>query len=125
MRSSRRSVLALVALAGATALAVAGWRDWQAERLGSRLAQAARPGEIEMLSSVSCVYCAAARAWFTAHRVPYSECFIEREPDCAQRYAALQGYATPLLMVRGQRQVGFSPPRIVAVFDATLAREGP
>ncbi len=112
MRTSARSLLGLVALVATAALANAGWRDFQAHRLGAQVAQSARAGDIEMLSSVACTYCNWARAWFSEHEVPIRECFIERDADCAARFAELQGFGTPLLLVRGDRQVGFNPARV-------------
>lgn len=112
MRTSARSLIGLVALVAAAAMANFGWGEFRAWRLGSQVAQAARPGDIEMLSSVTCVYCDAARAWFGRHDVPIRECFIERNADCAARFAALRAPGTPLLLVRGEPQVGFNPERV-------------
>jgi glutaredoxin len=99
-------------------LALAGWTGMQllervgSERLGREVSAAARPGDIVMLSSETCPYCKQARAWFDAHQVPFGECFIERDAACAAAYRALQSPGTPTLVVRGQRQVGFSPERV-------------
>lgn len=117
MRSSARSVFGLVALVAGVALANAGWGEWQSQRLGVQVARGARAGDIEMLSSVSCAYCNAARAWFGEHAVPVRECFIERDAGCAARFTALQGLGTPLLLVRGERQVGFSPARVAEALN--------
>jgi arsenate reductase-like glutaredoxin family protein len=65
-----------------------------------------------MISSYTCVYCAQARAWFAEHSVPFSECSIERDTACAARFAALLSPGTPVLLVRGRPQVGFSPQRV-------------
>lgn len=112
MRTSRRSLIGLAVLAGAAALANAGWSAWQAERLGRRVAAAARAGDIQMISSLSCAYCEAARAWFAAHEVPVEECFIERDTACAARFEALRAPGTPLLVVRGEPQLGFDAQRV-------------
>jgi len=88
------------------------WRAWSAARVGSEAAALARPGDIEMIASDTCVFCAQARAWFGAHGVPYTECSIERDEACAARFRALMSPGTPVLMVRGQPQVGFSPQRV-------------
>ncbi|MBA2723951.1 MAG: glutaredoxin family protein [Methylibium sp.] len=112
MRQSARSLIGLVALVAAAALANTGWGEFKAWRLGGQVAQSARAGDIEMLSSVTCPYCDAARAWFAEHEVPVRECFIERDADCAARFAALRSPGTPLLVVRGEPQVGFSAKRV-------------
>lgn len=117
MRTSRRSLIGLLALVAAVALANFGWGEFRASQLGTQVARAAKAGDIEMLSSVTCAYCDAARAWFEQHGVPVRECFIERDADCAARFAALQSPGTPLLLVRGERQVGFSPARVAQALE--------
>jgi glutaredoxin len=106
---SRRSLLALtlalfVVWAGGNA-----FRSWSENRTGDSVAALAKPGDILMLSSVTCVYCKLAREWFTAHKVAFDECFIENDAACEQRYRANLAPGTPVLLVKGQRQVGFSP----------------
>jgi glutaredoxin len=110
-----RSRLGLAALVLLFAFATQGVGAWSRWRLGEQAAAHARPGDIQMLASVGCVYCAQARAWFERHRIPFSECLIESEPACAQAYAALMSPGTPTLMVRGRRLVGFDAQ---AVADA-------
>ena len=103
--------LALVILAvwgGTQAL-----QAWSRNRLGADAAEHAKPGDIQMLSSLTCPYCAAARAWFTEYRVPFDECFIERDAACQAKFNALLSPGTPMLLVRGQRQVGFDAQRVV------------
>lgn len=114
-----RSLLALVALVIVVAGAMQLATKWSRERLGAQVAAAARPGDIQMIGSVTCVYCAAARAWFDENRVPFSECLIERDAVCAERYNALMAPGTPVMLVRGKRLVGFSAQ---AVADALAAR---
>ena len=107
-----RSGLSLLVLVLVVAAASEGWRAWSAARLGDEVAALARPGDIEMIASDTCVYCARARAWFDAHAVPFTECSIERDEACARRYAALLAPGTPVLVLRGRAQLGFSPQRI-------------
>lgn len=118
MRTSTQSLMGLACLVGAAALGNAGWGAWQAERLGRQVAEAAQAGDIEMISSLTCAYCKEARAWFAAHEVPVGECFIERDPACAARFEALRGPGTPLLLVRGEPQVGFDPARVASALKA-------
>ena len=114
-----RSLLALVALVIVAAGAMQVAAKWSRERLGAQVAASARPGDIQMISSVTCIYCAAARAWFDENHVPFSECLIERDAACADRYNALMAPGTPVLLVRGKRLVGFSAQ---AVADALATR---
>jgi glutaredoxin len=88
------------------------WADRQQADVGRRVAQAAAPGDIEMLSSTTCAICVQARLWFRAHRVPFQECFIETDPACAARFEATRAPGTPVILVRGIPQLGFSPQRL-------------
>jgi arsenate reductase-like glutaredoxin family protein len=65
-----------------------------------------------MLASDTCVYCAKARDWFGAHKVPFHECSIERDLACAARFRAVMSPGTPVLVVLGQIQLGFEPRRV-------------
>ncbi len=91
---------------------------WSASQSGSEAATNAKPGDIQMISSVTCVYCAKARAWFTEQKIPFSECFVEREEACAAQYRGLLAPGTPVIVVRGQPQIGFSSQRVVAALRA-------
>ena len=114
-----RSLLGLAALVLAVFGAMQGFSAWSRARLGAQVAAAARPGDIHMIASVTCVYCAAARAWFDENRVPFTECLIERDAQCAAKYNALMAPGTPVLLVRGRRLLGFSAQ---AVADALVTR---
>ena len=85
-------------------------RDGQAEALRA----VARPGDIRMLSSVSCIFCTKARQYLTEHRIPFEECLIEKDTTCLADYKRLGASGTPTLLVRGQRQLGFDPLRVTA-----------
>jgi len=95
-----------------------GWLGLQlihgvgSERIGREVAASAKPGDILMLSSETCLYCTQARGWLNENKVTFAECFIERDAGCRAAYDALQSPGTPTLLVRGQRQVGFSPERV-------------
>jgi len=112
MKAKTREMLALCVVAGAAWGAGQGLKAWQAERLGARVAANAQAGDIVMISSLTCTYCRQARQWFTRHEVPFSECFIEQEAACAEAYRRLMAPGTPVLLVRGQRQVGFDARRV-------------
>ena len=114
-----RSLLLLAALVLTTLGALRAIDAWSGERLGSAVAASARAGDIRMLSSVTCVYCAQARAWFGDHGVPFSECYIERDTACAASYNALMAPGTPVLLVRGKVQRGFSPRAVAAALESS------
>lgn len=107
-----RSLLVVVAL---TALASWAWRSHVASGDGELLAQRVKPGDIRMISSETCGWCTAARRWMTQQRVPFDECFIERDAQCAADYRALGGRGTPTLLVRGQVVLGFDRARIIEI----------
>lgn len=111
---SRGSLLGLVALVLAVSAASQWWSHRQETALGRSLAALARPGDLVMLSSDSCAVCLTARRWFQDHGVAFSECSIERDADCRRRYEALQAPGTPVMVVRGQPELGFSPVRLRA-----------
>jgi hypothetical protein len=110
---SRAWLVGLILLALVLNAGLGLWhRSLQTHRqqgVGDQLAALARPGDIRMLGSVDCSVCAVARAWFKAHKVPYSECLIERDAACRAAFQA-GGYAgTPVILVRGKVLLGFSP----------------
>ena len=117
--ATRRAIVGLVGLAAAAALAMQAAGVRSGDRLGPQVASAARPGDIRMIASVTCVYCAAARAWFGAHGVPFTECLIERDAACADQYRALLAPGTPVLLVRGRRLVGFSAQAVADALAST------
>lgn len=113
MGESRRSLLILI---GVILLLSAGTQlwDWRQQlKLGRQMAVAAKPGDIMMLASDTCEYCVMARAYMREHAVPYTECSIERDAQCAARYQGLKSPGTPVMLVRGEAQVGFMPSKML------------
>jgi glutaredoxin len=108
-----KSLLTLLALVVGVGFAMQLYRDRLSDGLGRQAAAHARPGDIQMLSSVTCPYCDRARAWFEQHGVAFSECFIERDEACAARFHASLAYGTPTLFVKGRRLVGFSAQNVL------------
>ena len=118
MKRRLRSVLVLAALVLGVLAAVQGLQSRSADRVAAQVAASARAGDIQMVSSLTCVYCAQARAWFTEHGVPFGECFIERDEQCAAAYRALMSPGTPVLVVRGQVQRGFDVRAVARALEA-------
>ena len=114
MKTSLRSWLvpALLLLVLGGSLASQWWGGRQERGIGVEVAALAQPGDIRMLSSESCAICTVARAWFTEHQVPFSECLIERDAQCRADFDASRAPGTPLIVVRGLPQLGFSPDRV-------------
>jgi glutaredoxin len=101
----------------------AGWLAWREPALGAEVARLAKPGDVRMLSSQTCIYCDSARHWLQTHQVAFEECVIETDAHCAAQFAALLAPGTPVMLVRGQPQVGFSPQRVREVL-AEASRAG-
>jgi glutaredoxin len=112
-REQWRTLAGLAVVVALASGASQWWRSHLAGSLGEQMAALAQPGDIQMLSSTTCVFCTAARHWLDDQRVPFSECFIEQDADCAARYQALGARGTPTLLVRGRLQLGFSPQRVL------------
>jgi glutaredoxin len=115
----------LAALVGAALAGPAWWRDREAARLGNEVAALARPGDIEMVSSVTCVYCDKARAWLSAHGAPFSECYIERDAACMARYEQLGAAGTPTFLIKGRLLRGYSAPAIVEALRRPALQAAP
>lgn len=111
----RRSWIRPLLIALAVWVLLQSWQSYHARQAAVSLAALAKPGDIVMLSSETCAYCKAANRFMTQHQIPFSECFIETDVACAERYRAQQSPGTPTLLVRGQRLVGFDPERIAQV----------
>jgi glutaredoxin len=113
MKTSRRSVFWLVLLVLGVSAATQWWHAAHEARLGATLASRVAPGDIRLLSSDTCEACGFARHWLTEHGVPFSECSIERDTQCAEALRRLQAPGTPVLVVRGKPQLGFDPQRVL------------
>ena len=112
MNVSRGSLLGLVLLILAISGASTWWGQRQEAALGREVAALAGPGDLQMLSSDTCGICTLARGWFVQHGVAFAECSIERDAACRARFDALQAQGTPVILVRGQPELGFSPQRL-------------
>jgi glutaredoxin len=119
MKASPRTlwtVLVLVLLAGAGSQ---WWALHHERQLGRDVAARVQAGDIRMISSETCAVCKVARHWFTEHRIAFDECLVERDATCRRDYEAYGTPGTPVIVVRGQPQVGFSPQRLQALLQRT------
>lgn len=108
-----RGLWSLVLLVLVVMTAVSWWGTRQQQAIGTQVAQAARAGDIQMLSSTTCGICTVARQWFQQHAVRFDECFIEKDGACAARFEAMRAPGTPVIVVKGQPQLGFDPQRVL------------
>jgi len=110
--ASRLALLGVPVLVLLFSTAWAAWLAWREPALGAEVARLAGPGDVRMLSSRTCVFCDSARHWLTTHQVAFEECMVETDASCAAQFNALMAPGTPVMLVRGQAQVGFSPQRV-------------
>jgi len=118
VNASPRALLGLALLVAVVAGGQQWWVAQQRADVGGAVAALARPGDIHMLSSDSCSICVVARRWFVTHGVAYSECSIERDAACRADFEARRAPGTPVMLVRGVPQLGFSPERLRAALEA-------
>lgn len=119
MEPSSRSLIVVVVLALALSAGIQWWSGHVERRVGVQVAALVRPGDIRMLTSENCSACGHARAWFTEHRIPFDECTIERDAACRAEFETSQSQGTPLILVRGKAQVGFSAQLLLQALGAT------
>lgn len=112
-RPSRKAWLGLLVLVLVVSTANQWWVGRQKAALGRQVAELARAGDIHMLSSDSCAICVVARGWLTENKVPFTECSIERDTACRDTFDATRAPGTPVMLVRGQPQVGFDAQRVL------------
>ena len=120
MKTSRKQLLGLALLVLAVSAANRWWVARHDDAQGQQLAALARPGDIRMISSEHCVICLQARNWLLSNQVAFSECLIERDAACRADFDALGAAGTPVMVVRGQPQLGFNAERL----RLALARPG-
>lgn len=93
--------------------AAKGWAAWQRSQVGTKLAQAVQPGDIQMVSSTTCAVCTMAKRWFEANAVTFDECYVEKDEACAARLRSTGQQGVPVIFIKGQPQVGFDPQRVL------------
>jgi len=105
-RGSLASLVLLVLLVVGLMQGLTWWRDKQAaDQIKAHL-----PGQrITMYSTVSCFYCAKARAWLKTHEIPWDECDVEQDGACRATFDAHGAPGTPLIRVGMRWNLGFDP----------------
>jgi arsenate reductase-like glutaredoxin family protein len=116
-RPSIRSLLGLLALIIAVGAATQWWQQRHARSIGEQVAELAAPGDIFMFSATTCASCTVARRWFTQQQVAFEECSIDRDAQCLADFQARLSPGTPVIVVRGQPQLGFVPERVLAALQ--------
>lgn len=91
------------------------WSTWKTASLSAQLKGKAHGGDILMITTSTCPYCAAAKAWMDAHDVVYRDCNVEADTACDALYAARGSPGVPLMRVKDRWQLGFDPQWLVAM----------
>ncbi|MBS0304189.1 MAG: glutaredoxin family protein [Proteobacteria bacterium] len=112
-RHPGRYLMAFIVLVLLVSAASQWWARRQQGAVGEQVARLAQRGDIRMIASDTCVVCLLARKWFGEHGVAYTECSIERDAPCRADFEALGAPGTPVIVVRGRPQLGFSPERLL------------
>lgn len=115
MDRSRRNALLVIALIVAASVSAHWWGRVQNVDTGQAVAALTGPGDLHMYSSDTCSTCVDARRWFQRHEVAFTECSIERDPECRAEFEAMHAFGTPLIVIRGQPTLGFDPERLLAL----------
>jgi glutaredoxin len=66
------------------------------------------PKRVVMYGAQWCGYCKQARSYFAAHKVPYTEHDVDRDPKARREFERLGGRGVPLILVGEARLKGFS-----------------
>lgn len=111
--------LALLLLLVFGGMKASAW--WQQERLAAAVQAHARPNQILMYTTSTCVYCAKARAWLDAHSIPWRECNIDLSAACRVKFEAQGAPGVPLLQVNGQWHLGFDAAWLARVLQVSPA----
>jgi glutaredoxin len=118
-RSEALVIVAVMALAFGAGGWIRGSQPPASAEQGAELRALLGSQELEMISSTTCRYCTKARAWLTEQRVPFRECFIEKDAACMQRYVQTGARATPTFVVNDKAAVlGLDVPRIAQLLQA-------
>jgi glutaredoxin len=108
MKVSRLELLGLFVVLAGISTASSWWVRHKQQQAGEQVAQLARVGDIQMYSSVTCGICAEARQWFHQNQIAFNECLIEKDAACRSNFERSGAAGTPLIVVRGQPQLGFN-----------------
>jgi glutaredoxin len=95
----------LLALIWGGSTAIQWGRD-QAQ--GEAVRQANPQGRITLYTTAICRYCASAKRWLAAEQVPYTECKVDTDHPCAERFRRMGEPGVPVVQVDDdQFRLGF------------------
>lgn len=73
-------------------------------------------GSVVMYGATWCGYCAAARAYFDRHSIPYTEYDVEKSARGRRDYQQLGGGGLPIIQVGDSSLRGFDAARFSALY---------
>ena len=120
-RVTWKTALALGVLVVGVGAAQQWWAGRHDDALGREVAALAAPGDIRMLSSENCAICQLARQWLVEHHIPFNECIVERDSACRAAHQATGAPGTPVFIVRGKAQLGFTPQALKSALQGGAA----
>jgi glutaredoxin len=118
MKTSRPQLLFLFVMLMAISTASAWWVRHKQMQAGEQAAALAQAGDIQMFSSVTCGICAEARHWFHQNQIAFNECLIEKDAACRSNFERSGAVGTPLIVVRGQAQLGFNRAQVLRALQS-------
>lgn len=90
---------------------------WMAPATSLGMDESTASADVVMYASAGCQFCAQARAYLRSRHIPFEERDITQPGKARDRFRALGGKGTPLLLVGGRKLTGFNRQEL----DAALA----
>ncbi len=116
--TKRRSWLTLLVVVGLAAAATTFWQRHRSSTDLQVVARLAGPGDLFLYSATWCGWCTRAKAQLDAQGVRYGVCEIDLDAACKARFdtlaARLGRSGTPIVLVRGEPQLGFDAAQVRA-----------
>lgn len=78
-----------------------------------------------LYTQAGCAESRRVREWLTDHGIPFTERNVSADPAAARDLAATGVFATPLVVVAGDKVLGYRPRLLSALFDGKQASHRP
>jgi glutaredoxin len=91
----------------------------QASQQGETIRVKIGADDIIMYTTDTCPYCAKAREWLDARKVPWRDCNVEHDDQCQADYQSRGAPGVPLFKVRGQWRLGLDPAWMLQTLKST------
>ena len=114
----QRPWLTLLLVVGLATAATTLWQRHRSSDDVQAIARLAGPGDLFLYSATWCGWCTRAKQQLDAQRVAYGVCEIDLDAACKARFNALAARlgrsGTPIVLVRGEPQLGFDASQVRA-----------